>query len=1458
MAIPPFPSQDLAKLVLGYLIEEQLMTAYDEFLHQSPFLDAEKNEFDRIAMQPLRHLLGEYRAVKIYVESCKPIALRRRLFQCPNLLEVVKLLVQYVDVKRVQEDLCRDQVSADSQEPTSRTGCEACLSLKLESCVCNNRRRKVSSTSINNSESVEAGRTIATNTLSDLSGNQNLDNRHVEVTASHTNQSNTISQQELLPGGYPGAGAPNVDQNSIMPNLNLQPNPSITITQPPNVTGNATAMECSQNIAEFNTVLNQVYNKTNVMGGLRDNNSMMSTDTTNNNRIPNCQPESFQDFSTGVRGPGASSTHINVPDSSTTENLTVPLSHPDTEQTISNKRIVKKFQKRSCAFRVGNVKHDVTEITSEVIDVDDDTSPNPKLGEQKVTILSNVKVGNDEGLIKMSKNATSTPLLQFQTICLNGTPIFKPKSVEQRMIYTKDEIMAMPTLILVPASGPSNTAPTVCQPQTISAQSSNITTSTTSAPPTLTPLTVDVSNSTSATCNVSNAHKPEKTTAQDTTSQSGLVKTVESLRNASVPKDNTVPGSSSTSTPQGLPPMRKSSSTPRRTISHVRVLDFTTPRRILNEAISENPNEEAESDKPVEIMISKSPNVSFPRNSIILDNIGQSDTTVDADKINESESNGSVKKKIVESKKRDWDADLRALVAGSQQPLKQRIPLTSPKSKPKKKTIKKTTVEKENIKNKTIINTAEKTRKKSSVKNSDSVNNKLSKKKDKPESVARPEENVPSPTVSPIGIMQYAQEKPAFEPEKVKDKSNDEEHIVTPEVERLSLRNEIGGKLNISDILETPYKQALYEIQMETPRFLGPDIPDDPMSDIKITDIPTPRFLTSNTPFTPKPKQATPSSYSSRPTDYSSGGSYYKPDDQDYLRIVDDTICPVTSTHSKDNSKETVTESTAESDLKDNKPKRSNRSRPVRQCTKNVSYYNSPMTTKSMNSNKKDDVLSCSDSASANSSFENAVKEDVHAPRSERKHATKSENRSKLSLSKKRSPLKKVTQKSFMKIKPRHTPTKDSSRKSNRKSSESSQVTLKGKPRMRTSCKVPGTSPHAAAAPTKRRRKSATPRKLHRTEFKSSDHDSPEAVSTEKPKSEIQNSSVSCVQDSDTEQLPLRWSDDGSQESRAQGETESNRKNEDEISKIKEYIDKTMNSSHKDNEMSQIKEYIENTMVSSYKENEGSLQNDLIKRGFDIETAKKIERDLLSTPVPENRTNLPLTVDEERSKRILERPAESESTLPKNVISEEEYLEEDFSVYDCKEGSANYLIVQHDGIARPAIPPEEDPKLKDKFSLEICIDDGDVVRLRASSYNILMDEDFQDLGETIKETEMAVSSISNIDRLYTPMKDHIRAQCYSIFDSTLTSIDTPLKADSPSRIQNTISVTIEDDPEEIPELREKTENRKRKRLRCSSASDESVTDNKRVKPDTHMILTKDLKNMDIEVLLAKLHGSTKN
>lgn len=52
--------------VVGYLAEEQLMTAYDEFLQASPYLDAYRNEYDRIFMTSLKNILAEYRAVKIY------------------------------------------------------------------------------------------------------------------------------------------------------------------------------------------------------------------------------------------------------------------------------------------------------------------------------------------------------------------------------------------------------------------------------------------------------------------------------------------------------------------------------------------------------------------------------------------------------------------------------------------------------------------------------------------------------------------------------------------------------------------------------------------------------------------------------------------------------------------------------------------------------------------------------------------------------------------------------------------------------------------------------------------------------------------------------------------------------------------------------------------------------------------------------------------------------------------------------------------------------------------------------------------------------------------------------------------------------------------------------------------------------------------------------------------------
>lgn len=133
-----------------------------------------------------------------------------------------------------------------------------------------------------------------------------------------------------------------------------------------------------------------------------------------------------------------------------------------THQEHDNMRFTKRNmltgQTKKCTFRLGNVKHDLTEISSEIIDVETvDTPPPPlKPEEPKITIISDVKVKNDNRLINLAqapKMATSTPLLQTQTIFINGTPVYNPKPREQSYTFTRDEIMAMPTIILVPASG---------------------------------------------------------------------------------------------------------------------------------------------------------------------------------------------------------------------------------------------------------------------------------------------------------------------------------------------------------------------------------------------------------------------------------------------------------------------------------------------------------------------------------------------------------------------------------------------------------------------------------------------------------------------------------------------------------------------------------------------------------------------------------------------------------------------------------------------------------------------------------------------------------------------------------------------------------------------------------------------------------------------------------------------
>lgn len=86
-----------------------------------------------------------------------------------------------------------------------------------------------------------------------------------------------------------------------------------------------------------------------------------------------------------------------------------------------------------------------------------------KLEDPKVKILSDVKVdksfkSNNYIKTRPVKPLTSTPLFQMQTIVINGTPAYKENlQTGTCSNYTRDEIMAMPTIILVPVTGNYNT-----------------------------------------------------------------------------------------------------------------------------------------------------------------------------------------------------------------------------------------------------------------------------------------------------------------------------------------------------------------------------------------------------------------------------------------------------------------------------------------------------------------------------------------------------------------------------------------------------------------------------------------------------------------------------------------------------------------------------------------------------------------------------------------------------------------------------------------------------------------------------------------------------------------------------------------------------------------------------------------------------------------------------------------
>ncbi|XP_022119866.2 uncharacterized protein LOC110996493 [Pieris rapae] len=1319
-----FPPQDLAKLVLGYLAEEELMTAYDEFLQASPYLDAYENEYDRILMTSLRSILADYRAVKIYVESCKPPPLRKKLLQCYNLLEMVKYLITVVDLQKlpVQENIDRSSFSKSMALP--RLSCNVCIAMNSKSCVCKNKcmtteEKQLSAAEFNLHSSLEA------TPLADLPGNV-LSSKKV-VPEKETKKITNLEQTNF-----------NLTCNSltnitepINENLNVHLNQN---NQPPKVVSDS-----RQKIEEFNTILNLVCNKNVTNEKLCDN--LVSNRGSNVSTI--------HDFISGVQGSNHDK-EMRVPDSSTTDPVYIPI-EPKPSETIITVH---------------------TKYTPKIVT---DTQKRNK-PDSNVKILSDVKFDNPYafGSAPAVLKATSTPnVTNTKRLMINGTPGFTQKGAVKKCNFSKDEIMAMPTLIILPTSG--STQNFVNEPKVDTNKSTTTTSATLSK---CEPLFVDVSSSMPSLAITDDPIDTDNVmTHTKNFNEIGLIKTVDPVTHASLPKDNTL--STKSSTPHVLPPIRKSSSTPRRT-SHIRVLDFNTPRRILDKALSEK----GSNDDDAVVIISDSPLA--PQFSDVekppkLDNVVKN-LNVEMNKV----------------RKPNWDEELRALVATNQDLFPPSSLKTDKKSKRKKK---KTDAENSDVK-------------------SSSVKSKKSKKKKDTKAIEEPQTKKQLPIKPTIKIVA------AVEPGSHSEPDNDQcinkdigENFDTPENERLSLQNEIGVKLNISDLLETPYKQAIYDIQMDTPKFLGPDLPGEPISDIKIMNIPTPRLFDN-----PNPAEATPSSYSSRPTDYSSGGSYYKPDEQDYP-ILD------ISEHKIEEPPKTQEFKTTDPKKETSEIKTTTKSRrPTRKCTKNVSYYNSP----NFRVNSKIFKVASRDVSTEEVKTSSVPSPDLNDMKKKgrpfKNKATKPD--------KHKSPFKRDVTKNFMKIKPRRvTPIKDTK---NRRSL--SDIALSAKKRNLMKEKHSKSSP-MVVAPSKSRRKSSTPRKLqcgkvfHSSTSSNTSPDIPGSTT-------IKNINICVTRDNSVEQNLLRWYDDATKNDKeVQNSKTSTKGEEDSKIKIKEHIE-SINT--------------KNNTKSESNPSTRNFHNDLVKRGLDVETARIIERDLMDLDGPPLQDGAVQSTSNENveendgkcppdrvkgglyvNKQNVDPIAKiTHTTLPE---SDEEIEDIEFSVSESNEESSNYFVHKFD---EASFTPKDIAHLKDKFCMEVCIDDGVILRLKATNFTDLVNEEPTNKAYDKNEIDSAVTSISNIEKLYTPMKDR-RAQCYELFDSTLTSIDTPLKANSPKKQEHDDSIT------EIIVDEEIVNTKKRKRVQ----SQEDSVNMKKSKSDSQYLLNHaSIQNIDIESVLSKLHG----
>lgn len=996
----------------------------------------------------------------------------------------------------------------------------------------------------------------------------------------------------------------------------------------------------------------------------------------------------------------------------------------------------------------------------------------------------------------------------------------------------------------------------------------------TTAQPTLKPLTIDVPRSL-PTIDITGECDGDVVTSEPLNSENLLLTTAET-NSTSLSKDHTV--LDKVSTPNVPRLIKKSSSTPRRS-SHIRVLDFNTPRRILEENIIENPTtvECINSPNIPQLKLAKplgsSDTENNPRTSNLIEDL-KNDKGV-------KDNNGkSIKKKS------NWDADLRAMISVDDTDSKIQVKHKSVKKK-RKPPEKKSKEEKDHTKSK-----EDKRKTKTKHSKSKSHENENNKSDD---SVKVITENI-NVTIKPTINLITREDK--------LDKSSDAQND-TPEMDPVSLQHAIGAKLNISDFLETPYKQAMYDIQMDTPRFLGAELLGEPFSDIKIMNIPTPRFLN-----TPKAVQATPSSYSSRPTDYSSGGSYYKPDDHDYPNILEELGPPITSSPvekvNKDVSKPVVTDNISNKEQERQKASDKNKkrsSRPVRECTKNVSYVNSPFINKTKNTVDSNYTPSKYSNSDNTESIEHAPDCDTPEMEDRAKSPNKVESK------------KKRVSKSTPKIKAKLKISPKSVNRSKKKG-----VYVGSRKRMNSKDKNIAT-PVVLAAPTKSRRKSSTPRKLHCTKTFSTGNSEVECTEVRKDNLNKKDNNSDVV-------LPtVRWADEMSENCKSRKQSGGTTNEVEDIAKIKEYIEKTSQS-----------EEIENIpKISVANEDNSSLHMDLVKRGFDFETAKIIERDLLDvSPITNNskvaeghvasnvnkQTNFSgqVSVCNEKSKKINETDGLKEKQHNESINSSagEEFEEElEFSIHDCDEHSNNFIFMKHE---EGKIISDNSVSFKNTFCMEICIEDV-VIRLNTTPLVSLfheepkedespkesehpkkkeankVDEDSDNKTKNVEEaiqgneaeiddkhdsddslinrneeeTETAVQSISLNDKLYTPQKQMTdeEAKCYELFDSTLGSLDTPLKANSPkskevslnqetendrsSRAQELtvsgITLEIESVVERETTLRD-SQNVPKKRKRLSSSISEDNGGSKKSKPQ----YLKNIQNFDIESVLSRLHG----